>query len=95
MLKCPCRMKRMHCREWRRLPGSRACQDRDCRVAFGTLEHYSNVFEVTPQILLQEVIQGPHTSRCVCLTCYDAGGNRIACNAFRERWHIHGELACS
>jgi len=83
----PCLMKPMHFREWRRLPGGHALLGAKIAIAASPsalLEHYASVADVTPQVMLQEIIEGPDTSKRVYLACYDADGNRIAHAMFRE-----------
>jgi hypothetical protein len=48
------------------------------------VEAYSLAAEVTPEVILQEVIQGPDTAKRVYLSCYSANGRRIANAMFRE-----------
>jgi predicted ATP-grasp superfamily ATP-dependent carboligase len=83
----PCLMKPMHFREWRRLPGGHPLLGAKIAIAASPsalLVHYAGVAEVTPQVMLQEIIEGPDTAKRVYLACYDAGANRIAHAMFRE-----------
>lgn len=83
----PCLMKPMHFREWRRLPAGHPLLNAKIAIASTPamlVEHYSSVRAVTPDVTLQEIIQGPDTAKRVYLSCYDRSGARIAHAMFRE-----------
>lgn len=83
----PCLLKPTHFREWQRFrPGHRLYYE---KVAIADtpdhlLELYRLASEVSPQVILQEIIQGPDSAKRVYLSCYDAEGRRIANAMFRE-----------
>jgi D-aspartate ligase len=83
----PCLMKPTHFREWERLPPSSPMYRTKVAIAETPerlLENYRDVSAVTPTVVAQEIIQGPDTAKRVYLSCYDAGGRRIAHAMFRE-----------
>src|SRR6185312_1047501 len=47
-------------------------------------ETYKLASTVTPEVILQEMIQGGDSVKSVYLSCYDSGGRRIANAMFRE-----------
>ena len=48
------------------------------------VENYRLASAVNPRVILQEIIEGPDTSKRVYLSCYDARSQRIAHAMFRE-----------
>lgn len=83
----PCLMKPMHFREWERLPKHHALYGKKIAIAANErqlLEHYESTASVTPEIILQEIIEGPDTAKRVYLSCYNADSERIAHAMFRE-----------
>jgi D-aspartate ligase len=83
----PCLMKPTHFREWEKLPPTSPMYRQKVAIANTPerlLENYLAVRAVTPTAILQEIIQGPDTAKRVYLSCYDAGGRRIANALFRE-----------
>jgi D-aspartate ligase len=83
----PCLIKPTHFREWQRFaPGHRLHHEKiaiadtpDALVAL-----YRLAAEVTPNVILQEIIEGPDTAKRVYLSCYDSGSRRIATAMFKE-----------
>lgn len=83
----PCLMKPTHFREWRRLPAGHPLLNAKIAIAdtpAELVEHYRQVERVTPEVMLQEIIQGPDTAKRVYLSCYGSDGTRIAHAMFRE-----------
>lgn len=83
----PCLMKPIHFREWERLAPDNPMYRTKVAIARTPeqlVQNYQLVREVTSQVILQEIIQGPDTSKRVYLSCYDASGRRIANALFRE-----------
>lgn len=83
----PCLAKPNHFREWQRLPADHPLKDQKIAVANGPsqlCEIYRSVAELTPAIILQEVIMGGDACKSVYLACYDRHGRRIANAMFRE-----------
>ena len=83
----PCVLKPNHFREWQRFPPGHPLRNEKVVVTKTPeelLESYRLAASVTPQVILQEVIQGPDTAKRVYLSCYAADGKRIANAMFRE-----------
>jgi predicted ATP-grasp superfamily ATP-dependent carboligase len=83
----PCLMKPVHFREWRKLPPDHPLSD--TKVAIATtpaqlLDNWHLASGVNPNVIVQEIIEGPDTAKRVYLACYDGGGRRIANAMFRE-----------
>ncbi len=83
----PCLVKPGHFREWQRFPPGHPLLGRKIAIARTRDELvaiYGRAAGATPKVIVQEVIQGGDTSKRVYLSCYDAGGRRIAHAMFRE-----------
>lgn len=83
----PCLMKPNHFREWQRFPSGHPLKNAKVSVVRNASELgaiYKTVVAITPEVILQEVIQGNDSVKSVYLSCYDSGGRRIANAMFRE-----------
>ena len=83
----PCVIKPNHFREWHRLPVDHPFSYQKVAVvndATQLCETYKLVSAVTPEVILQEMIQGDDSVKSVYLACYDSQGRRIANAMFRE-----------
>jgi D-aspartate ligase len=83
----PCVIKPNHFREWQRFPADHPLSYQKVAVVNDTAqlcESYKLASTVTPDVILQEVIQGDDTVKSVYLSCYDGQGRRIANAMFRE-----------
>jgi predicted ATP-grasp superfamily ATP-dependent carboligase len=83
----PCVVKPWHFREWEQLPAGHPLLNRKVSVVNTVdelIESYESVRKVTPQVIVQEVIQGPDTNKRVYLSCYNNRSERIANAMFRE-----------
>ena len=83
----PCVIKPNHFREWQRFPVDHPLSHQKVAVvndASQLCETYKLASIVTPEVILQEVIQGDDTVKSVYLSCYDNQGRRIANAMFRE-----------
>ena len=83
----PCLVKPMHFREWQRFPAGHRLLDAKVAIADDAqalLENYRLASTANPSVILQEIIEGPDTSKRVYLACYDARSRRIANAMFRE-----------
>jgi D-aspartate ligase len=83
----PCLLKPHHFREWLRFPVDRPLYARKIAIARSEaelLDIYAQAAEINPHVILQEIIEGPDSAKRVFLSCYDAGGRRIANALFRE-----------
>ncbi|MGH7467772.1 MAG: hypothetical protein ACRENP_07250, partial [Longimicrobiales bacterium] len=83
----PCVLKPIHFREWQLLPSHN-------RLAFTKVAIANNLEElldswrlasvVNPNVILQEIIEGPDRAKRVYLSCYDRDGRRVANAMFQE-----------
>jgi D-aspartate ligase len=83
----PCLIKPIHFREWMKFAPGHPLKNVKIAIAESSrhlLEHYDLVAHVTPDVILQEIIQGPDTNKRVYLSVYDVNGRRIANSMFRE-----------
>ena len=83
----PCLLKPTHFREWLRCPSDHPLYARKIAIAQSEADLigvYQRAAEINPLVILQEIIEGPDTDKRVYLSCYDAGGRRIANAMFRE-----------
>ncbi len=83
----PCLVKPMHFREWQRFPAGHPLLETKVAIAKdpqSLLDNYRLASAVNPCVILQEIIEGPDTSKRVYLSCYDARSQRIAHAMFRE-----------
>jgi len=83
----PCLVKPLHFREWQRFDAEHPLLGAKVAVAENAeqlAQNYRLASQVNPHVILQEIIQGPDTSKRVFLACYDAEGKRIGHAMFRE-----------
>lgn len=83
----PCLVKPDHFREWQRFAPGHPLLGRKismARSAADLEQCYRLVKDVTPEVIVQEIIEGDDPAKRVYLSCYDAGGRRIAHAMFRE-----------
>ena len=83
----PCLLKPDHFRDWQRFAPGHPLHYEKVAVAANAAEladKYRLAAPVTPELMVQEVIQGPDTAKIVYLSCYGASGERIASCLFRE-----------
>lgn len=86
-IRFPCLLKPNHFREWQRFGRGHALRSRKIAIARSQeelVETYRLASGVTPQLIVQEIIQGGDTAKRVYLSCYDARSRRIANAMFRE-----------
>ncbi|MCS7010093.1 MAG: hypothetical protein NZL98_01825, partial [Anaerolineales bacterium] len=86
-LSYPCLIKPWHFREWGKFPSNHPLAGQKVAIANSSEELfilYELARPVTPNIIVQDIIQGPDTAKRVDLSCYDRYGNRIAYAMFRE-----------
>lgn len=86
-LEFPCVIKPWHFREWERLPAGHPLLNQKVSVLQSKEELvrcYESVSDVTPDVIVQEVIEGPDTNKRVYLSCYNNKSERIANAMFRE-----------
>jgi len=83
----PCLFKPLHAREWGRLPAGHPFRGAQLVLAGSAeelLEKYKAVAELNPELVVQEVIEGPDTAKLVYLACYGRDGRRIGACMMRE-----------
>lgn len=83
----PCVMKPNHFREWQRFPAEHPLSHQKVAVvndASQLCATYELACAVTPEVILQELIEGDDSVKSVYLSCYDSQGRRIANAMFRE-----------
>jgi predicted ATP-grasp superfamily ATP-dependent carboligase len=83
----PCLMKPLHFREWQAFPKGHSLSHVKVAIAqtpAQLLDHWRLAAAVNPNVILQEIIQGPDTGKRVYLSCYDSAGRRIGNALFRE-----------
>ena len=83
----PCLLKPLHFREWTRFPRPHPLFDQ--KVAVATSEQdleflYQLAAQVNPEVVAQEVIEGPDTAKLVYLSCYNQQSERIASCLVRQ-----------
>jgi D-aspartate ligase len=83
----PCLIKPNHFREWQRFPDDHPLNHAKVAVASNASQlcaTYQLAAAITPDVILQEVIQGIDSEKSVYLSCYNSQGRRIANAMFRE-----------
>jgi predicted ATP-grasp superfamily ATP-dependent carboligase len=83
----PCLLKPVHFRDWERLPANHPlCNQKIALMAEpAELEAtYRFAAEASPELVIQEIIEGPDTAKLVYLSCYAQDGRRIAHCMVRE-----------
>ena len=83
----PCLLKPTHFRQWQRFPPGHTLANKKVAIAADEAEllaHYHEAATIDPNVIVQEIIEGPDTDKRVYLACYDAAGERIGHALFRE-----------
>lgn len=83
----PCVIKPNHFREWQKFPVDHPLSYQKIAVvndASQLCETYRLASALTPNVILQELIQGDDSVKSVYLSCYDSQSRRIANAMFRE-----------
>ncbi len=83
----PCLIKPLHSREWERMPEGHALRDSKLGLAASRdelLQLYQSVSAFTPELVVQEVIEGPDTAKLVYMACYARSGKRLASCVVRQ-----------
>lgn len=83
----PCLIKPLHCREWERLPENNSLRNGKLSLAASREElagHYRSVSAFTPEVVVQEVIEGPDTAKLVYMSCYSRAGRRLGSCIVRQ-----------
>ena len=83
----PCLLKPLHCREWEKMPASHPLSGSKLATADSAGElraRYDSVAAFTPEVVVQEMIEGPDTAKLVYLSCYSQTGKRLGSCVVRE-----------
>jgi D-aspartate ligase len=83
----PCLLKPIHFREWQGFPSGHPLSHAKVSIAqtpAQLLDIWQLASAINPNVIAQEIIQGPDTSKRVYLACYDGSNRRIATAMFRE-----------
>lgn len=83
----PCLFKPLHARDWEKLPAGHPFGGTKLAVANSAVEllaQYRLIVDINPEIVVQEVIEGPDTAKLVYLSCYARDGRRIAACVVKE-----------
>ncbi len=83
----PCVIKPVRSYDWAKVPRSHPLAARKVMVATSVKdleEKYGIVAGVNPEVVVQEVIEGPDTAKLVYLSCYSTDRRRIARCLLRE-----------
>ena len=83
----PCLFKPLHARQWNRLPAGHPFLDAQLVLADSAEDltaKYALVVDANPEVVVQEVIEGPDTAKLVYLSCYARDGRRIGACIVRQ-----------
>jgi D-aspartate ligase len=83
----PCLIKPPHCREWEVLPPGHPLLNQKLAIAESPVDleaQYASVASVTPQVVAQEIIQGPDTAKLCYMGVYSRGGVRLGSCVVRQ-----------
>ena len=83
----PCLLKPLHCREWEKMPATHPLNGSKLATAASAEElhaRYDSVAAFTPELVVQEMIEGPDTAKLVYLSCYSSTGKRLGSCVVRE-----------
>ena len=83
----PCLFKPLHAREWSQLPPGHPFRGQQLVLAPSPEElqqKYQTLAGLNPEVVVQEVIEGPDTAKLVYLSCYGRDGHRIGACMVRQ-----------
>lgn len=83
----PFLIKPIHFREWERFPRGHPLRNRKTAIVISPEElkkTYQMLVQGSPQVVIQEIIEGPDTAKLVYLSCYSVDGRRIGVCIVRE-----------
>jgi D-aspartate ligase len=83
----PCLLKPIHGREWENLPETHPLWFQKLVIVNSAAEfeaQYHIASQVNPELVLQEVIEGPDTAKFVYMSCYGLDGHRLGSCVVRE-----------
>jgi predicted ATP-grasp superfamily ATP-dependent carboligase len=83
----PCLIKPVHFREWERLSAGHPLLNQKIALAPSAdelEERYRSVDDITPAVVVQEIIEGADDAKVVYLSCYGSRGTRLGHCLVRE-----------
>ena len=83
----PCLLKPIHGREWENLPESHPLWFQKLVIVRSPTEletQYRVASAVNPELIIQEIIEGPDTAKFVYMSCYGLDGRRLGSCMVRE-----------
>jgi predicted ATP-grasp superfamily ATP-dependent carboligase len=83
----PCLLKPVHFREWERFPAGHPLLNQKTALANSLAEleaQYRLAESAGPELVVQEVIEGPDDAKLVYLSCYGRDGSRLGACLVRE-----------
>lgn len=86
-IRFPCLLKPNHCTDWERVPSSHPLYGRKVVIVPSHADlavAYRLAAEASPDVVVQEIIEGPDTAKLVYLSCYDRHSRRIGSCMLRE-----------
>lgn len=85
--KFPCILKPLNFREWKRIPRDHPLFEKKLVLSHSAAElesHYRMAAEISREVVVQEVIEGPDTAKLCYMSCYNRAGERIASCMVRQ-----------
>jgi D-aspartate ligase len=76
----PCLIKPLHCREWERMPAHHPLLNQKLATAETPAEllaRYQSIEGYTPELVVQEIIQGPDTAKFCYMACFSRASKRL------------------
>lgn len=83
----PCLFKPLHEREWASAKPGHVVYLQKLVLASSAedlMRKYGEASEISPEVVLQEIIEGPDTSKLVYLSCYSQTGERLGYSVVRQ-----------
>ena len=83
----PCILKPLHFREWKRIPSAHPLFEKKLIVADSPEDlrkQYETAAKINPEVVVQEMIEGPDTAKLVYLSCYNRKSEQIASSIVRQ-----------
>jgi D-aspartate ligase len=90
----PCLLKPLHFRDWERFPAGHPLAGQKLVIVHSAEDlaaKYSLAAEASPELVAQEIIEGPDTAKLVYLSCYGSGSRLLGSCIVRQlrAWPIH------
>src|SRR5439155_6388437 len=83
----PCILKPLHFREWKKILRDHPLFEKKLIVVSNPAEleaQYRVAAQINPEMVVQEMIEGPDTAKMVYLSCYDRNSRRLASCMMRQ-----------